>query len=40
MFGFWKALRKEKNNTKKRDFLIFDFTVKNTKTKSNIIKIS
>ena len=33
-----KVLEKEKN-IKKNDFLVYDFTVKNVKIKSNIIKI-
>ena len=37
---FQNVTRKEKNKNKKSDFLIFDYVIKNTKKKSNIIKIS
>ena len=40
MFGSHKVARKEKKNAKENDFLIFDFTIKNSKKKKlNIIKI-
>ena len=39
IFGFQKTLGKEKKNTKEIGFLVFGFTIKDMKKKSNIIKI-